>query len=91
MDDATYLDSTDEERLALPRPACPVCGVEALVPRIYGEVLPDDPLVRRTGAGEIDVEFAGCVIPPPPLPFWRCRRCAALVGSDGARIDDTFG
>jgi hypothetical protein len=46
MDDPEYLDATDDERLALPRPACPCCRASELVPRIYGEVLPDDPQVE---------------------------------------------
>ena len=90
MDDAEYIDATDDERLALPRPDCPACGASALIPRIYGEVMPDHPLLERSARGEVDVDFAGCIVPGPPLPFWRCGACGALVASDGARVDDAL-
>lgn len=86
-DDALDLD--DDELLALPRPACPNCGhAGSLVPRIYGMPSPDDELLRRAEAGDVDVEFAGCIVPVDPLPLWRCRRCSALVARDGALVSD---
>lgn len=46
------------------------------------------PLVRRAERGEVDVEFAGCVIPVDPLPVWRCRRSGAPVTEDGSRVGE---
>jgi hypothetical protein len=81
------LGLTDEELLALPRPPCPRCGQAGrLIPRVNGMPSPDDPLLRRTEMGEIEVEFAGCVIPVDPLPVWRCVVCDALVAEDGSLI-----
>jgi hypothetical protein len=52
----------------------------------------DDPLIQRLGRGEVDVEFAGCVIPIDPLPVWRCRNCEALVAEDGTEVaEELFG
>jgi hypothetical protein len=83
------LGLSNEELLNLPRPRCPQCGVVGgLVPRIYGMPLGDDPLVQRVERGEVDVDFAGCVIPGDPLPIWRCRRCDAYVARDGALIEE---
>lgn len=91
VDDDGVLGLSDEDLLALPRPACPECGADgALVPRIYGMPSTDDPLLQRAERGEVDVEFAGCVIPLEPLPVWRCRRCEVLVAGDGTRVDATF-
>lgn len=82
------LGMSDEELLALPRPACPRCGVSGhLVPRIYGLPSADDELLLRVERGEVDVEFAGCLIPMEPLPVWRCRHCDALVAEDGTHAD----
>lgn len=87
MDEDDLLDLTDDELLALPRPPCPGCGqTGGLVPRVYGMPALDDPMVRRAEAGEVDVEFAGCLVPLEPLPVWRCRRCDALVARDGALV-----
>lgn len=81
------LGLTDEELLALPRPPCPGCGQAGrLIPRIYGMPSADDPLLRRSETGEVEVEFAGCVIPVDPLPVWRCVTCDALVAEDGALV-----
>jgi len=89
MADRDALDLSDDELLALPRPSCPGCGkVGTLVPRVYGMPATDDPLFRRAERGEVDVEFAGCVIPLDPLPVWRCRSCDALVAEDGAVIEE---
>jgi len=89
MDDEDVLGMSDEELLALPRPACPSCGVNGqLVPRIYGMPSPDDPLFRRAERGEVEVEFAGCVISMEPLPVWRCSACDALVAEDGTYIEE---
>jgi hypothetical protein len=91
VDDDGVLGMSDERLLALPRPPCPHCGVEgSLIPRIYGMPTPDDPLVRRVERGEVDVEFAGCVIPQEPRPMWRCRRCDGLVAVDGSRTEARF-
>lgn len=89
MEDGDILDLSDDELLALPRPRCPRCeGQGTLVPRVYGMPDPDDPLMQRVDRGEVDVEFAGCVIPLEPLPVWRCRQCDALVAEDGTAIDE---
>ena len=48
---------------------------------------PDDALFQRAERGEVEVEFAGCVIPLDPLPIWRCRRCDSLVAEDGELIE----
>jgi hypothetical protein len=89
MGDGDILDLTDDELLALPRPPCPGCGTRGtLVPRIYGMPAPDDPLMERVERQEVDVEFAGCIIPLDPLPVWRCRHCDALVAEDGAMIEE---
>ena len=86
MDDHDLLGMSDEDLLNAPRPPCPQCGAPGgLVPRIYGMPSYDDPLVQRAERGEIDVDFAGCVI-TDPLPMWRCRRCDALVAYDGTLI-----
>jgi hypothetical protein len=88
-DDEDVLGLNDEQLLALPRPPCPQCGVSGgLVPRVYGMPAGDDPLVERAERGEVDVEFAGCVIPVDALPIWRCRRCDALVAEDGSLIEE---
>jgi hypothetical protein len=88
-DDDDLLEMSDEELLTLPRPSCPRCGVAGgLVPRIYGMPSGDDPLLKRAERGEVDVEFAGCVIPLDPLPMWRCRQCDALVAADGCLIEE---
>lgn len=88
MSDGDILDLSDDELLALPRPPCPRCrGRDTLVPRVYGMPDPADPLMQRVERGEVDVEFAGCIIPLEPLPVWRCRQCDALVSEDGALID----
>lgn len=87
--DDDLLALSDEELLDLPRPPCPQCGAaDRLVPRIYGMPAGDDLLVERARRGEVDVEFAGCVVPVDALPIWRCRRCDALVAEDGSRIDE---
>lgn len=87
MDDDP-LAMSDEQLLALPRPPCPQSGSRGgLIPRIYGLPSPDDDLFRLAEAGEVDVEFAGCVIPFDPLPVWRCRRCDALVAREGGLIE----
>jgi hypothetical protein len=89
VEDDDVLEYSDEELLALPRPSCPRCSVAGgLVPRIYGMPSAGDPLVQRAERGEVDVEFAGCVIPVDPLPVWRCRHCDALVAEDGSLIDE---
>jgi hypothetical protein len=89
VDDDGLLGLSDEELLTLPRPPCPRCRLAGgLVPRIYGMPSGDDPLVQRADRGEVDVEFAGCVIPVDPLPMWRCRRCQALVAKDGSLIEE---
>jgi hypothetical protein len=89
MADGDIFDLSDDELLALPRPACPRCtGRNTLVPRVYGMPAGDDPLLQRVERGEVDVEFAGCVIPLEPLPVWRCRRCDALVSESGEPIDE---
>ena len=87
-EDDGVLSLSDDELLALPRPPCPRCGVDGqLLPRVYGMPSPDDPLLKRAQRGEVDVEFAGCIVPSKPTPVWRCRRCAALVAKDGTRVD----
>ncbi len=86
MDDADVLELSDEVLLALERPRCEAAG--GPVPRIYGMPAGDDPLVERAARGEVDVEFAGCVIPVDALPIWRCRRCDALVAEDGSLIEE---
>jgi hypothetical protein len=48
----------------------------------------DDPLVARAERGEVDIEFAGCVILEGPLPMWRCRSCDALVTGDGSPVHE---
>lgn len=48
----------------------------------------DDLLLQRVERGEVDVEFAGCVLPLEPLPVWRCRHCDALVTEGGASVDE---
>lgn len=83
MDDDGVLGLSDEELLALPHPTCPRCGDSGrLGPRIYGMPAGDDPFVQRAETGEVDVEYAGCVIPIDPLPVWRCRRCDEHVAED---------
>lgn len=82
------LELTDDALLALPRPACPGCGrTGCLIPRVYGMPASDDPLMQRMEAGEVTVEFAGCIIPVDPVPVWRCRRCDALVARDGGLVE----
>lgn len=89
MDDDDLLGLSDDELLTLPRPPCPQCRVAGyLVPRIYGMPAADDPLVQRAERGEVDVEFAGCIIPVDALPVWRCRKCEALVAEDGSLIEE---
>jgi hypothetical protein len=91
MDDESALELSDDELLALPRPRCPKCGAEdRLVPRVYGMPSADDPLVQQADRGEVDVEFAGCVIPREPLPVWRCRQCGTLVARDGTSVEERF-
>ena len=81
------LGLTDEELLALPRPPCPRCDQAGrLIPRVYGMPSPDDPLFQRAASGEVEVEFAGCVIPVDPLRVWRCVVCDALVAEDGSLV-----
>lgn len=81
------LGLTDEELLARPPPPCPGCGQAGrLIPRIYGMPSADDPLPRQSETGEVEVEFAGCVIPVDPLPVWRCVICDALVAEDGSLV-----
>lgn len=88
MGDDDILELSDDELLALPRPPCPRCGrYGTVVPRIYGMPASDDPLIQRVQREEVDVEFAGCVIPLEPVPVWRCRHCDALVAQDGALIE----
>jgi len=86
LDGKSPLEMSDDELLALPRPSCPRCQGNQLVPRLYGMPSADDPRIQRLERGELDVEFAGCVIPMDPLPLWRCRKCDALVGADGSEI-----
>jgi hypothetical protein len=89
VEDEDVLGLSDEDLLALPRPPCPACAaVGQLIPRVYGMPSPDDPLLQRAERGEVDVEFAGCVIPMAPLPVWRCRHCDALVAEDGTQVED---
>jgi hypothetical protein len=90
VEDEPSLHLSDEALLALPRPACPRCGTGRLVPRVYGYPLPDDPLLQRANRGEVDVEFAGCVIPRGPLPVWSCRGCEALVARDGSQVEPSY-
>jgi hypothetical protein len=91
VEEKDVLDMSDEELLSLPRPPCPHCGSTGhLIPRIYGMPSADDSLVQRAERGEVDVEFAGCLIPLEPLPVWRCRDCRALVASDGSQVEERF-
>lgn len=48
------------------KPACPECGERN--PRW---ILWGDPSIEPRD----DVVFAGCVLPPGPLPRWECRKC----------------
>lgn len=83
------LGLTDEELLALPRPPCPRCDPAGhRIPRVYGMPSPDDPLIQRAESGDVEVEFAGCVIPVDPLPVWRCVGCDALVAEDGSLVPE---
>lgn len=87
VSDDGVLGLSDDELLALPRPPCPRCGRAGhLIPRIYGMPSSDDPLVQRAEHGEVEVEFAGCVIPVDPLPVWRCTSCDGLVAEDGTLV-----
>jgi hypothetical protein len=90
MSDDDFLDVDDEQLLKLPRPPCPACGGRHLVRESTGCRPWDDPLVARAERGEVDIEFAGCVISEGPLPMWRCRSCDALVDGDGSPVDEAW-
>lgn len=66
--------STDEVRRALADPATKRIAIH--------------PLLARVDRGEIDGEFAGCIVPDGPLPLWRCRGCDLLMSETGESIRD---
>lgn len=84
--DALGLD--DETLLASPPPRCGTCGGTDVVPRVFGLPSAEDPLLQRVERGEVDAEFAGCVVPEGPLPVWRCRGCGGLMTFDGDEVED---